>query len=143
MTDLRLEREFSVTPERLYVWLTDPDKLLQWWGPEGVTIPERVLDFRQTGPWYSVMLGDESGRRFKVSGQVTHVDPNESVGFTWGWHDDDDNRGPESHVTFTIVEAASGSRLIIDHRDLTDDEQGAGHERGWLSTLAKLEKEIN
>ena len=30
MTDLRLERDFPVTPDRLYVWLTDPAKLLQW-----------------------------------------------------------------------------------------------------------------
>lgn len=143
MTDLRLEREFSVSPDRLYAWVTDPDKLLQWWGPEGVTIPERELDFSRTGPWYSVMLGDESGQRFKVSGQVTHVEPQKSVGFTWGWHDDDDKRGHESHVTFTIVETATGSRLIIDHRDLDGSEMSANHERGWTSSLNKLVAKAN
>ncbi|MGR3617746.1 MAG: SRPBCC family protein [Paracoccaceae bacterium] len=49
MSDLHLEREFDVSPERLFMWLTSPEKLLQWWGPEGVHIAEGNLDFTQTG----------------------------------------------------------------------------------------------
>ncbi|UWQ91116.1 SRPBCC domain-containing protein [Aliisedimentitalea scapharcae] len=143
MTDLRLERDFPVTPDRLYVWLTDPAKLLQWWGPEGMTIGEHDLNLTKPGPWLSVMVGDDSGQKFKVSGQVTHVDPPKSVGFTWGWHDDQDQRGPESHVTFSVSETATGARLTIDHRDLDDSEMSASHERGWSSALSKLTAKLN
>lgn len=137
MVDLKMEREFAVNPETLFAWISDGNKLLQWWGPEGMHIPEHKLDFTHTGPWYSIMLSEE-GQRFKVSGHVTHVDPPRSVGFTWGWHDEEDNRGDESHVTLTIEACAKGARLIIDHRDLGDDEISASHERGWASTLRKL-----
>ena len=137
MADLRLEREFPVPPHQLFNWVSRSEHLLKWWGPEGLHVPEHAMDFTQTGPWFSVMQNGE-GQQFKVSGQVTHVDPPRSVGFTWGWHDDADRRGEESHVTLTVEETDEGARLILDHRDLTDSEQSARHEEGWTSSLRKL-----
>ncbi|MBY6056987.1 SRPBCC family protein [Leisingera daeponensis] len=138
MSDLQLKRIFPVTPEKLFAWVTTPDKLLKWWGPEGVTIPEHDLDLSRTGPWYSVMQNSD-GQRFHVSGQVTHVDAPKSVGFTWAWHEEDGSRGAESHVTFTIAAVGDGALLLVDHRDLGDDSIAARHEEGWTSTLRKLE----
>ncbi|CAD0186209.1 hypothetical protein RUESEDTHA_03114 [Ruegeria sp. THAF57] len=142
MADLKLEREFPIDPKDLFAWISNAEKLLQWWGPEGVHIPEHNLDFSRLGPWYSVMQNAE-GQRFKVSGQVTHVDPPKSVGFTFGWHDDQDRRGVESHVTLFVEAAGQGARLIIDHRDLGDDDIAANHEKGWTSTLNKLAAQLN
>ncbi len=142
MTDLRIERDFPVSPQRLYDWISTPEKLLQWWGPEGMHVPIHDLDFTRTGPWYSVMQNGE-GQQYKVSGHVTHVDPPRSVGFTWAWHDDEDQRGDESHVTFTVEATPMGARLILDHRDLGDDERSARHEEGWTSTLRKLAAHIS
>jgi len=141
MSDLRLERDFTASPERLFRAVSTQSELLQWWGPEGLHIPEGDLDFTRPGPWYSRMQGNEA-QKFKVSGQVTHVDAPHSVGFTWAWHDDQDRRGVESHVTFTVIARGSGSRLIIDHRYLDDSEQSARHEAGWISSLRKLTKHV-
>jgi uncharacterized protein YndB with AHSA1/START domain len=107
-----------------------------------MTLPEEQLDFSKPGPWYSVMLSDE-GNRFKMSGQVTRVEPPSTIGFTWGWHDPDDQRGEESHVTFTVVGTATGSKLIIDHRDLPSDEVAARHSTGWNGPLTRLERFLN
>lgn len=142
MTDLRLEREFPVSPEKLFDWISSPGKLLKWWGSEGMHLSAYNLDLSRTGPWYSVLKNDE-GQQYKMSGHVTHVDPPKSVGFTWGWHDPEDNRGAESHVTFTVVATATGSRLLIDHRDLGDDEISTNHERGWSSALRKLSAHLS
>ena len=139
MADLRIERAFAVTPERLFQAVTTQSQLLQWWGPEGMHVPDHDLDLSRLGPWYSVMVTGE-GQRFKVSGQVTSYDPPHSVGFTWAWHDPDGVRGAESHVTFTVVEAVEGAKLILDHRELGDDDIGANHRQGWTSSLGKLEK---
>lgn len=138
MADLKLEREFPVTPEILFDWITNGTKLLQWWGPEGLHVPEHNLDFTRTGPWFSIMENDE-GKKYKVSGQVTHVDPPVSVGFTWAWHDDQDQRGPESHVTFSVIATDTGARLLVDHRELADAEVAENHNTGWTSSLRKLE----
>lgn len=74
----------------------------------------------------------------KMSGQVTSYDPPRSVGFTWAWHDDQDQRGHESHVTFTIEETAEGARLVIDHRALQSEEAAAGHKWGWDSSTSRI-----
>lgn len=141
MTDLSVEREFNIPPERLFEWISSKGKVLQWFGPEGMNVPDAALDFSQTGPWYAVMTNDEI--RVKVSGHVTHIDPPRSVGFTWGWHDDQDKRGGESHVTLTVSATKAGAKLVIVHRDLDDSEQSARHEKGWVSTLNKMASVIN
>ncbi|WP_323783072.1 SRPBCC domain-containing protein [Leisingera sp.] len=141
MSDLQLRRVFPVSPEKLFAWVTTPDKLLKWWGPEGMHIPEHDLNLSRTGPWYSIMQNND-GQRFHVSGQVTHVDEPKSVGFTWAWHDEDGTRGAESHVTFTIAATEDGAMLLIDHRDLDGSDTAARHEQGWTSTLRKLEAQL-
>lgn len=139
LQDVRLEREFPVSAETLYRFVSSPDGLIRWWGPEGLTVPEHDLDFTRKGPWFSVMVKPD-GQRFKVSGHVTHVDPPKSVGFTWAWHDESDKRGFESHVTLTVTATDRGAHLVIDHRGLPDAEAADNHTQGWTSSLRKLER---
>ena len=140
MAELRLERRFDADPERVFQYLTKAERLLEWWGPEGISLPDYRLDFDRTGPWFSVMrLSD--GRDLKVSGHVTHVDPPKSVGLTWAWHDENDRRGVESHVTIRLVPRRNGgTTLTLTHADLPEGEPADSHERGWTSTLGKLER---
>ncbi|MEL7281849.1 MAG: SRPBCC domain-containing protein [Pseudomonadota bacterium] len=137
MTDIRIEREFAVSPDRLFQALTQAEDTLAWFGPEGSRVTEGQTDFTKTGPWYMVLFTAD-GTRYKVSGQITHVTPPRSIGYTWGWHDDADARGPESFVTLTVETADKGAKLIIEHRGLGDDEIGASHTQGWNSSLASL-----
>lgn len=142
MADTLLAREFPVSADRLYEYITLPERLTQWFGPEGTYLAEHDMDFSRTGPWFAVMVGRESGNRFKVSGEVTHVRPRTSVALTWAWHDDADGRGAESHVTFIVDATPKGARLTIDHRDLADAEAVEGHSKGWRSTLDKLSQQL-
>lgn len=140
MTDLKLERRLNAAPDRVFAFITRPQHVVSWWGPEGMTVPVRDMDFTRPGPWMSVMQSTD-GRRFKVSGEVTEVAPNRHVSFTWAWHDEDDTRGHESHVTLSVVADGDGTILTVDHRNLPDDEEsGAEHEAGWTSSLNKLER---
>lgn len=143
MSELKIERVFPAPQDRVFAFISQTENLLKWWGPEGMHTPEHALSFEKTGPWFSVMVNGEGGR-FKVSGQVTHVDAPNSVGFTWGWHDDEDRRGEESHVTISLTkDEGGGTRLVLAHRDLGDDEMSARHEEGWTSSLRKLEQLLN
>ncbi|WP_299847164.1 SRPBCC domain-containing protein [uncultured Roseovarius sp.] len=140
MADIQITREFQVSPERLFRAVTEQAEILNWWGHDGMTIPARTLDFTRLGPWFSEMIGKD-GTRYKLSGQVTHVTPPSSVGFTWGWHDAEDQRGAESHVTFTVEATEQGARLIVDHRELPGDDVAGRHETGWTSgPLPRLER---
>lgn len=140
---LEFVRDYDVSVGRLWSAVTQNDEVMQWMGPEGVDIVTCDMNFQSKGPWQCVMVGRESGNRFKVTGQVTHVRPPEdgsegSVGFTWAWHDDKDARGPESHVIFEVSAHVGKARFRLIHRDLGERQAAQDHTKGWVSTLRKL-----
>ncbi|MSU89760.1 SRPBCC domain-containing protein [Rhodobacteraceae bacterium 2CG4] len=141
MSDLTLTRFFRADRTRVFDHLTRTKLLLEWWGPEGLTVPVHALDFSRPGPWFSEMHAPD-GAVYKVSGQVEHVDPPASVAFTWGWHDDAGQRGPESHVRFELHARDGGTELVLTHSGLADDAVAARHTEGWTSSLGKLERRL-
>lgn len=139
MTDVVLERLLPAAVERVFDFVTRRHHVLTWWGPEGGIIHDEKLDLSRLGPWFSEFTGTE-GRRYKVSGQVTRVERPTLVAFTWGWHDDSDARGRETHVTIEISEAGPDrSRLVLRHVGLPEDAVGA-HDKGWTGALDNLER---
>ncbi len=142
MTTLVLERVLAAPIATVFDFVTQERNLFEWWGPEGMTVPQGDLDFSRPGPWYSVMQNAD-GAKFKVSGQVTSVSPHDRVAFTWAWHDDQDQRGAESQVTIELTDTGQGStRLVLTHSGLADDESAQNHEMGWTSSLRKLERKF-
>jgi uncharacterized protein YndB with AHSA1/START domain len=139
MNDLRIEMTFAAPQDMVFEFLTQRAHMLDWWGPEGTSLPEENLDFSREGPWHSVMMNAD-GRRFKVSGRVTRVSPPHSVELTWGWHDAEDRRGPESRVKIELSPAPGGTAFVLTHSGLADDESRANHRLGWTSALGKLER---
>jgi uncharacterized protein YndB with AHSA1/START domain len=81
MTDLTMEREFKADPNTVFAFLTKPANIVQWWGLEGMSVPEADMDFSRPGPWSSVLLSAD-GKRFKVSGVVLAVRPPHAVELT-------------------------------------------------------------
>ncbi|MCY0146387.1 SRPBCC domain-containing protein [Hoeflea sp. G2-23] len=140
MSDLTLERNFPQPPEKVFAFVTRTEHLLSWWGPEGMGLRAHALDFTRPGAWSSTLVNAEGGLH-KMSGEVIEVDPPRAVEFTWGWHDDKDVRGHESRVRFEIEpDAKGGSIFRLIHSGLVDEESAANHNRGWTSTLRKLEQ---
>ena len=140
MSEVRIERTFESDPETVFAFVTEGEKLLKWWGHEGMTIPEHNLDFSEPGPWMATLVGAEGGR-YKMSGEVVAVDPPNSVEFTWGWHDENDERGHSSHVRFDVKPAETGgAEFVLTHTGLPDDESAANHNRGWTSSMSKLDR---
>lgn len=137
MQPLILERTFAVPIDEVFEHISRSELLLKWWGPEGMTCHGN-LDFAKPGPWNSTMVAG-NGSAFKVSGQVTSVKRPNLVAFTWGWHDENDARGHESHVMIELSEeGTSGTKMILTHQGLENEESAARHSDGWESTLRKL-----
>ena len=92
---LRIAMTFAAPPERVFEFVTQRHRVRDWWGPEGMSLPDEALDFSREGPWHSVMMNAD-GKRFKVSGRVTEVAPPHAVEFTWGWHDENNAAAPRA-----------------------------------------------
>lgn len=76
----QFERILDASKEVVWNAWTDPKLVAQWWGPNGVTIPECEIDRRVGGKIYIVMLAGEAmgpfkGTRWPMKGVFTAVTP--------------------------------------------------------------------
>lgn len=76
MTTLVLERTLAAPIATGFDDVTRNEKLLEWWGPEGMTVPEGALDFTRPGPgprspWSSVTQNANPGGPAGLSRTVT------------------------------------------------------------------------
>ena len=141
MSDLVITRTFRAGIDHVFDYISKPERILEWWGPEGMTVPNHNLSLGDKGPWHSVMKASD-GAEFHVSGEVTNVDPPTTIGFTWAWHGDDGSRGHESQVRIELEAIGDSTRFTLTHSGLADADSIASHERGWGSSLSKLETKI-
>ncbi len=74
-TTLRMERVFNTTPEKLYKAWTDPGQLVQWWGPEGFTVPVHDINAKVGGSYRTTMAAPD-GSEHTVSGVFKELVPN-------------------------------------------------------------------
>lgn len=143
MNVYKTERNFTADPETVFAFITKTEHLLNWWGPESLNIKEHNLDLSRLGPWSSTLVNAEGGIH-KMSGEVTALDPPKSVEFTWGWHNDQDERGRETHVRLEVSAAENGgTNFVLTHSNFESAEVAAKHDIGWSSSLRKLERLAN
>ncbi|OEO31031.1 hypothetical protein VW23_018245 [Devosia insulae DS-56] len=135
MSELRIERSYSIDATQLYAYLTRAEYLVQWWGPEGASVSAASLDLSRPGPW-SITIETPRGP-FEMTGEVLKVEPGRLVEFTM---DVPGQNAPDSTVRFEIVpDGARRSRLTLVQSGITDDMVEMG-KRGWGGTLARLER---
>lgn len=143
MAELKIERQLKAPIKKVFDFVTKVEFQVKWWGPGTMSLPDQSLDMTAPGPWHCVMMNDE-GQRYKVSGQVTKVEPPHKLGFTWAWHDDADKRGDESHVMISLSDNGDGTTAFtLHHMQLATEELAANHNQGWTSSVAKLEALAN
>ncbi len=139
---VRCERTLPASASRVFEMVSQPQNMVRWWGHEEMIVSDHNLDFTQSGPWFSVLRSPD-GRLRKVSGIVTEVRPPHFIAFTWAWHEGGPGgpRGSETQVTIEIDEIDDRrAKMVLSHYDLGSDSARAGHTKGWISILDKLEK---
>lgn len=83
---ITFERTYEAPVETVWKAWTNPSELKQWWGPDGVTIPECEVDLRVGGTFYIVMeaddsMGDTKGTRWPMRATYTEVKENSRLSY--------------------------------------------------------------
>ncbi len=136
---LRLEREFSAPPERVFAAFTDPAKLAAWWGPEGMACPVCEIDLRVGGRWRTCMKG-VYGEHW-VSGVYREIAPPRRLAFTWAW-EEHGARGHETLVELEFHPAGRNTRLVLNHRGFETTDSRDKHAHGWTSSFVCLAQHL-
>lgn len=140
MHDLKIERHYKTDAQTLFAFLTEEEHIPKWWCPEGVSVLPEHLMFKKQGPWTLTMRGDDTGSLHKVSGEIIEFSSPHRLRYSWAWHDDDDQRGHESEVSFLIEPDGDGVKLTMRHIGLESEESLEDHRGGWESTMTKLDR---
>lgn len=118
------------------VW-SKPEHLARWWGPKDFLLPKCEMDFRPGGSYRFLMRSPE-GTEHRLQGVYREIEEPERLAFTWGWVDEDGERGPETLVTVTLEEVGDKTRLTL-HQAVFESETARDlHEGGWTECLDRL-----
>jgi uncharacterized protein YndB with AHSA1/START domain len=125
---VEVEARIAASPETVFDFFVDPDKMIQWMGRSA------ELDPRPGGRFYCDVNADAI-----ASGEYVAVEPPGRIVFTWGWNGEDSVTKPGS-TTIEVLLAADGdgTHLRLIHRDLPSPESAEKHGHGWRHYLDRL-----
>jgi uncharacterized protein YndB with AHSA1/START domain len=132
-TETTVERELAIaaSPETVWQFLVDPDKVTRWMGETASLDP-------RTGGAYSI--GVIPGHT--ASGAFVVLDPPHRLVYTWGW--EAGKEGPNvvppgsSTIEIELVPNGDGTTLRFVHRGLPGAEAAQSHAHGWDHYLERL-----
>ena len=134
----RIERVLPGPIERIWAYLTDPEKRRKWFasGPMDLHVggsvalrfhfPELTTESTPPGKQESC----------EVPGRITQYQPPHLLSYTWGEGAD------ASEVTFELSEQAPNVLLVITHRRLGEREKRISVASGWHAHLCLLEEHL-
>jgi uncharacterized protein YndB with AHSA1/START domain len=118
-----VEREIAFAPEKIWRALTQPHLIEEWLMKNDF---KPAIDHRFTlrGDWGSVDC------------QVTAIEPNRTLSYTWG------AMGLESVVTWTLTPTKTGTHLRMEQAGFRPDQTQAyqGAKFGWQKFFGSLEQ---
>jgi uncharacterized protein YndB with AHSA1/START domain len=128
---IQRELQIDASPETVWEFLVDPEKLGRWMG-EGAELDP------QPGGLYRVRVVPSHIAR----GEFVELDPPHRVVFTWGWEEDASSPGTvppgSSTIEIELEPREGGTFLRFTHRDLPNDASGESHGVGWDHYLSRL-----
>lgn len=125
---VEVEVTVDASPETVFSFFTDPDKVGRWHGVEA------FLDPRPGGIFRLNVTG-----RDVTSGEFVEVVPGRKVVFTWGWEDPDSPVPPgSSTVEVTFVPDAARTIVRVRHLGLPSGTAVRQHAVGWRHYLDRL-----
>ena len=123
----------SAPAERVFLAITDPRQLLQWWGQSNMyRTTEFTVDLRDGGKWRSSGVGAD-GKSFEVEGEYREIDPPYRLVYTWRptWMN-----GAETLVRWELSEEGKGTRVRVHHSGFAGAvEPLKAHGSGWARIL--------
>src|SRR5246127_4284243 len=102
---------------RALVWKawTDPQYVMQWWGPKGFTAPFCKIDFRVGGKFLCCMKSPD-GQEFWNGGEYHEIVPHEKIVYSLFFADSKGNKVEPAHYGIEH-EAIDGAHDVVIFED--------------------------
>jgi len=126
------EVQIAASPETVWEFLVDPEKLARWKG--------RLAEAFDPRPGGAFRIEIVPGSI--AAGEFVELERPRRIVYTWGWEPSAD--GPNivppgsSTVEIELVPEEGGTKLLFTHRDLPTRESADRHAHGWNHYLERL-----
>ncbi len=117
----------EASPETIFPFFTDPEKVVRWKGSSAELDP-------RPGGIYSVDVTHQALAR----GEYVEVDPPRRVVFTWGWEGDEAVPPGSTTVEITLEPSGSTTLVRLVHSGLPEAKRDL-HREGWEHFAARLQ----
>lgn len=131
-----LQRVFDCDAEDLFNWLTQPELIAQWFGPEGFQIREVECDLVKNGTYrFSLYKGEDY--RFTVTGQYLEIERPDFLKFSYAYEDLESR--PASTVSFKLEQIdPSSTKLELVQEFEKETPDYATRTKAWEFMLERL-----
>ncbi|MHB8512280.1 MAG: SRPBCC family protein [Actinomycetota bacterium] len=116
----------GASPETVFPFLTDPEKIIRWMGESAKLVA-------QPGGVFAIDISSEHLMR----GEFIEVEPNRSVTFSFGWEGQPIGPGSTT-VKIELIPQGKSTLVRLTHSDLPEPAR-AEHGIGWNYYLARLQ----
>jgi uncharacterized protein YndB with AHSA1/START domain len=146
----RASRTFAASPERVYAALVDPEALVAWLPPQGMTARFDRFDPRPGGSYRLVLtyLDAQTGRGKAtadsdvVEARFVSLVPGVRVVQEVDFESDDPLFAGTMTMTWAISAADAGTLVEITAEDVPDGISADDHSAGMASSLANLAEHL-
>jgi len=143
-------RVFDAPRELVWKAWTDPQYVMQWWGPKGFTAPFCRIDFRPGGKFLCCMRAPD-GKEFWNAGEYHEITLHEKIVYSMYFADPQGNKVDASHYgieheggdgaydVITFEDLGNGrTKLTLIGNESMESAKNSGEVEGWNQVLDKV-----
>jgi uncharacterized protein YndB with AHSA1/START domain len=142
--ELVMERVFDAPRELIWKVLTDPERITDWWGPNGSTVTVEAMDVRPGGAWRFIQHS-ANGEDNPFKGEYLEVVPPERVVQTF-IYDVEGFRDMAAIETMVLEDLGDRTKVVNRSRypsaEILEGALSTGMVGGALETWDRLAAEI-
>jgi uncharacterized protein YndB with AHSA1/START domain len=149
-----IEEIFNASPERVFSAWTDPEKLVQWYAPDGCTVHFKNIKIETGGQFHSCISNPQFGDCWAI-GEYKEVSPNTKIVFTLINADEkgnpinptkigmDPDWPGETLVIVTFAEDNGKTKMQLRQTVSQELAIKTGAYPSWLQMLNKMQTVLN
>ena len=145
-----ITRIFDAPREIVWKAWTDPQYVMQWWGPKGFTSPACKMDFREGGKFLCCMRTPD-GQEFWNGGEYHEIVPHEKIVSSMYFSDSNGNKVEaaaygieheaieDAYDVVTFEDLGGGkTKLTFVGNETMENAKSSGQAEGWDQILDKF-----